>query len=335
MAWEDVAQWVGYTFLVLAIIIGLFILIKVFQQVKVVEEKTVMIIERFGKFHKRIDAGLNFLVPFIDNPRRIIWREWEEFYHPYNNSPEIRCREYRADRIDLRESIMNFQPNSVITRDNVEIVVNPMLLYKITDPVRLCYEAYDPVNAIERLIQTTLRSIIGDMGLDDTLASREEINHGLSSKLHNICLNWGIFIIKVELLEITPTDSIQQAMHKQIGAERIRRAAIISADGYREQVRTLAEGDCQSLIALSKGEQMVMVLDAKGRADAKLQIAMAEGQALTIVSAALEGTGVIPCEYIIGVKYIESLIAIATRATKRIVYFPFETEIYGALNALR
>ena len=117
--------------------------------------------------------------------------------------------------------MLDFPTQAIITRDNVEINVHPMLLYRIVNPLRAVYETYDLCHAVEKLVQTTLRAIIGDMGLDDTLASREEINRSLSHKIHNVCLNWGISITKVELLEITPTNTVQAAMHQQLAAAAV------------------------------------------------------------------------------------------------------------------
>eukprot|EP00003_Mantamonas_plastica_P014398 TRINITY_DN24_c0_g1_i2.p1 TRINITY_DN24_c0_g1~~TRINITY_DN24_c0_g1_i2.p1 ORF type:complete len:238 (-),score=76.26 TRINITY_DN24_c0_g1_i2:267-980(-) len=226
----------------------------------------------------------------------------------------------------------DFPLQSIITRDNVEIHVHPMILYRIVSPIKVAYEVYDISHAVEKLVQTTLRSIIGDMGLDDTLASREEINRLLNIKISQVCLNWGIELKKVEILEIVPGPSIQQAMHKQIAAERIRRAAIISADGFREMTKTEAEGECQSVIAISKGEQRVSILRATGYSEAKVIMATAEAQALTTISESLSHYGIDPTQYMVGLKYIETLSNLALRATKRVVYFPFETSISGALK---
>ena len=126
---------------------------------------------------------------------------------------------------------MDFVTQSIITRDNVQLDVHPMLVYRLIDPVRVAYETFDLSHAVEKLVQTTLRSVIGDMGLDDTLASREEIERGMSTRIRHICRDWGLEIKSVELLEITPNRTVQEAMHKQIGAERVRRANIVTADG--------------------------------------------------------------------------------------------------------
>ena len=149
--------------------------------------------------------------------------------------------------MDLRQSIFDLPLQSIITRDNVEIIVHPMMMIQITDPVRVAYEVrlsegdhlqtYDIIEAVERLVQTSLRSVIGDKGLDDTLASREEIEKLVSNKVCKTCQDWGLTISGIDLLEIDPTNTIQTAMHEQIRAERYRRTQKVTAEGYAERVR--------------------------------------------------------------------------------------------------
>jgi len=326
---SDVGIIIGST---LAAFVGLFlliILVAVISSIKIVEKGTAMVIERFGRYDRKLEAGFHFLVPFVEKPRLIVWREHDVYYNVYGRE-EVQVSQRKTSRIDLRETVMDFPLQSIITRDNVEIQIHPMLVYKIEDPVRACYEVYDLPHAVEKLVQTTLRSIIGDMGLDDTLASREEINRTLTKKISHVFLNWGFKLLKVELLEILPGSSIQEAMHKQIAAERMRRAAIITADGYRERVKTEAEGECQSMIALSKGEQQVGVTNAKGQGEAKVLKANADAEAIRIVGAALKEFKVDTTQYLVGIKYIETLTNIAMGATKRVIYFPYETDIVGA-----
>lgn len=213
--------------------------------------------------------------------------------------------------------------------------MHPMVLYRIVDPVRAVYEVYDLPLAVEKLIQTSLRSIIGDMGLDDTFASREEINRALQQRIAHVFLNWGFKLLKVDILEIMPsTDSVQAAMHKQISAERIRRAEIITADGVREQQKTIAEGDSTAMIAVSRGEQQVAVIKAKARADSRLLKANAEADAVRIIAEALDGFDVDPTQYLIALKYIEAIKMIAARASTREMYVPMQTSVVGALSMI-
>lgn len=276
-----------------------------------------MVVERFGKFHRRCDAGWHFLVPFADKPRSITWRLSETYLD--GQTQGVRIRQRRTDRIDLRENIMDFPNQPIITRDNVEIQVHPMLVFRLIDPVRVAYETFDLSHAVEKLVQTALRSIIGDMGLDDTLASREEIERGLRLKIQRVCHNWGLEIMSVELLEITPTATVQDAMHKQLAAERVRRASIVEADGFREQMKTEAEGECQAQIALANGHKAATVLRARGTADSRVLIARAEAQAVKVIAEQLHAYGVNATSYLIGLKYIETFTAIASNASKRIL----------------
>jgi len=313
---------------------GLWILIffiYLCTRIRVVEQGTAMVVERWGKYHRRLDEGIHILQPFSERPRSIIWREYEVLHKP-GNVQEVKINQKNISRIDLRESVLDFPLQSIITRDNVEIQIHPLLIYRVVDPVRVVYEVYDITHAVEKLVQTTLRSIIGDMGLDDTLASREEINRTLSQKLGQIFQNWGFKLIKVEILEIIPTATIQEAMHKQIAAERIRRAAIITADGYREQVKTESEGECQSVIALAKGQQQVKLILAKAQSDSKLIVAQAEADGLTMISEALGDTAVDPTQYLIGLRYIDTLVRIAQKAKSKLMYFPFTASITGAFG---
>jgi len=300
--------------------------------VVVVERGTAVIVERFGKFHRKLDPGIHWLPPLTDYPRELIWREVQSEHQ--GNRIHASVFQEKTAVIDLRETIMDFPMQTIITRDNVELRIHPMILYKIVDPVRVIYQVYDWYDCVEKLVQTTLRSIVGDMGLDDTLASREEINRQLNSKLSGVFMNWGVKLISSELLEIIPGPAIQEAMHLQISAERIRRAAIISSDGFREQTVTQAEGECQSIVALSKGEQQVTQIIAKANADAKLLKANAEAEAIRVITSALKDCGLEATQYIVALKYIDAFLMIAASAKARTIYFPYEANVLGALNQL-
>jgi len=294
-----------------------------------------MIVERFGKFHQKLEGGIHCLFPMIESRRVLTWRYTEsdlDVSTPNRFVQRVSLVEKQIDRIDLRDNLVDLPFQTIITRDNVQIQVHPMLLYRIHDPVRAAYEVYDLFNAVERIVQTTLRSIIGDMGLDDTLASREEINKLITQKIQHILHNWGLSLLKFEILEINPSPTILRAMHMQLSAERIRRAAIIRADGLREQMKTESEGACQALIAVSKGIQQTKIIGARALADSKLLIAKAEAESVKIISDALADYGVDPVQYLCALKYIDSFVELATRAASRNVYFPFNTGVIGTLK---
>ncbi|CAK4672556.1 unnamed protein product [Aphanomyces euteiches] len=181
----------------LAIILGVFVglpllrfLILLIGNVIVVRHKETVLVERWGRFHKKLTPGFHFLIPFMDKVKTITWRRLK-IQMP--NVPDALV-DKSFYRIDARQTIMDFKVQTIITRDNVEISVRPMVIYEFCDPMKVCYEVYDLSQAIKKLVQTTLRSIIGDMGLDDTLASREEINRGILQKISHICFNWGVRI---------------------------------------------------------------------------------------------------------------------------------------------
>jgi len=305
-----------------------------------VEQGTAMVIESWGKFSRKLDPGFYVLRPFVEKARVFTWREYHvnhflEYGYNFQQKQTVKILQTKTTRIDLREQVMDFPLQQIITRDNVEIEVHPMLIYMISDPVRAVYEVYDLAHAVEKLLQTSLRSVIGDMGLDDTLASREEINRTVSQKVSRVFQNWGFTLLKVEILEILPTRTIQEAMHKQIAAERLRRAAIVTADGFREQIKTEAEGECQSVISISKGEQQVEIIKAKAESDSRVLIAKAEAEAINIISKSLKDFKLNATQYLIGIKFIETLTGLSLNSTKRLFYFPYETNFFGAFNLNR
>lgn len=293
-------------------------------------QKKAVIVERFGRFHKVASEGIHFLVPGMDRPRPIVWRETEVD----RDGQYISTQTYET-YIDLRERLLDFPHQSVITRDNVEIRVHPMALYRLVDPVKVAYEVYDLTHAVEKLVQTTLRSIIGDMGLDDTLASREEINKRLAQKVKHVCHNWGCELTRVELLEIAPASaSIESAMHQQLQAERVRRSNVKRSDGLRIMLKTHAEGDMSAVVAISKGQMEAKKIKAKAEADSKLLVAKAEADSLEDVGSALADFGLDPSDYMCACKYVEAFQGIAAGAKKRTMFVPYETGVVGALNKL-
>jgi regulator of protease activity HflC (stomatin/prohibitin superfamily) len=315
----------------------LVILYAIFTSFYVVEEGFTMIVERCGRFSKRCSAGLHFLVPFVDRPRPLLWRTTQVILHPRADgsfSQTLKIQQSSIAKIDMRENLMDFPNQPIITRDNVQIDVHPALFYRIIDARRAVYETYDLDHAVSKLVQTALRSIIGDMGLDDTLASREEIGRGLESRIKGICWDWGLDIIAVELLEVSPTLDIQRAMHSQLKAERIRRADIVTAEGTRQRQKTESEGSAQAAISMAQGTARVEVIEATAKAKARELLAQAEGDALREVARSLDEFGEDSTRFMIGLKYIEAFRALALSAGKREVYFPFQGDIMGALADL-
>lgn len=241
--------------IIIVVIIGL-------SCVKVIKQSKIGIIMRLGKFRKVADTGVHFLVPFIDSMSYII---------------------------DLRENVADFPPQPVITKDNVTMQIDTVVYYRITDPARYVFEIANPITAIENLTATTLRNIIGELDLDETLTSRDIINTKMRVILDEATDKWGIKVNRVELKNIMPPHDIQVAMEKQMRAERERRESILQAEGSKSASILQAEGEKQSLILRAEakkeamvreaeGQKLSSILHAEGEAEAIRQLAIAKAQ---------------------------------------------------------
>ena len=329
-----------------------------------------MIVERFGQFSRLCPGGLHFLIPFVDRPRPLLWRSTTVTLRTLPSggvANSLVIQQASVTKIDLRENLMDFpsqvspvmyeacgsrraglgpvafgdyapalslfppSTQPIITRDNVRVDVHPALFYRIIDARRAVYETYDLDHAVSKLVQTALRSIIGDMGLDDTLASREEIERGLEARIKGICWDWGLDIVSVELLEITPTREIQNAMHEQLEAERVRRADIVDAEGMRQQQKTISEGSAQAEVTMARGYASERVTVARAQAQARELLAQAEADALREVGSALERFGEDPTRFMIGLKYIEAFTSMAINAERRQLFLPYEDDVLGGM----
>jgi len=302
----------GGLIVVILIIVGL---ITAAKGIMIVEQATVRIVERLGKFHIMASSGINFIWPFIDKIRPFVMRnEWFRF-------------------VDLREQVMDFPPSSVITRDNVTMEVDAVLFYQITDPMKATYEITNLGNAIVQLTITSLRNVMGELTLDETLTSRETVNIKLRDILDEATDKWGVKVNRVELKNIDPPPEIQDAMAKQMKAERERRAVVTEAEGTKRSAILGAEGEREAAIARAEGEKRSTVLEAEGIAEARINIAQAEAEALKRVRGALNEAN--PAHYLIALKYLESLEKIsAGQATK--IFLPFEASgILSSLGGIR
>ena len=286
-----------------AVAVIVFALVIVFKTVKIVPQKTAMIIERLGKFHMAADAGLNIIIPFLDSVRSVL---------------------------DLREQITPIEPQPVISRDNVTMEVDAVIYYLIVDPVRATYEVQNLRWGLEQLTLSSLRNVIGAMDLDHTLTSRDTINTQLRATLDASTQQWGVKIMRVELKNITPPQEIKLTMEKQMTAERQRRAVVTTAEGEKSAAILRAEGEKQSKVVSAEGAKQAAILAAEGQAEARLKVAQAEAQAIQAVSQAFGGLGN-PAQYLIAQKYLESLIAISSDADKT-VFLPYEAS--GVMSSL-
>ena len=306
-------------------IISTFILIFaaliVIKGIRIVKQSESMIIERLGKYSSTLEAGINVIIPIIDKPRTVQWR------YAVEDGQGRRYVTYKSrERIDLRETVFDFPKQSVITKDNVVTEINALIYFQIVDPVKSVYEINNLPNAIEKLTQTTLRNVIGELELDDCLASRDTINTKLRIILDDATNKWGVKVNRVELQDINPPQDIKEAMEKQMRAERNRRAQIIEAEGTKKATVLNAEGQKEAAINEAEGHKQAKILYAEGEATARIKVAEAEAQAIHKIAAAVVETKADPAQYLIAIKYIDTLEQILREggAGQKTVFMPYE-----------
>jgi regulator of protease activity HflC (stomatin/prohibitin superfamily) len=227
--------------IVVAVVAALIAAVVVVRAVRIVPQARARNVERLGRYHKTLEPGLNFVIPFVDMVR---------------------------PKIDLREQVVSFPPQPVITEDNLVVNIDTVLYFQVTDPRAAAYEIANFIQAIEQLTVTTLRNVIGGMDLEETLTSREKINSELRGVLDEATGKWGIRVNRVEIKAIDPPAPIKQAMEKQMRADRDKRAAILTAEGFRQSQILTAEGEKQSAILRAEGERQSAILKAEGQAQA-------------------------------------------------------------------
>ena len=267
--------------LVLLALVAFIVILFVFMAIKMVNQGYTYVVERLGRYHKTLTPGLHFLFPFVDSIR---------------------------ERIDMREQVVPFPPQPVITSDNINVSIDTVIYYQVTNPIAATYEIADPMAAIEQLAVTTLRNIIGTMDMEQALTGRDQINGQLRGQLDEATGRWGIRVSRVELKAIDPPRSVQGAMEQQMKAERDRRAAILTAEGVKQSAVLTAEGQAQSTILRAQGEAraILQVFDAihRGNVDPKL----------------------------LSYEYIKTLPQIANSSSSKLWIVP--TEMTAALNAV-
>lgn len=315
--------------MILWVLIALAI-VYVVKGVIIVQQAEVVIVERLGKFEKVLQSGLNFIIPILEAPRAMVWRVTQKGLDGMTYS-FIKERV----RIDLRESVYDFPRQNVITKDNVSISINALLYFQIVDPKSAVYEIQNLPEAIEKLTQTTLRNLVGQLDLDETLVSRDKINHELRSILDEATNKWGVKVNRVELQDIIPPADIQQAMEKQMRAERDKRANILEAEGLKQAAILKAEGDKLAQINRAEGDKQSAILRADGEAQARVINATAEGNAIKIVIDSIEDKGK-PDQYLIAMKYLDTLKSITAGENNKIVYMPYEaTGILSSVDGIK
>jgi len=316
-----------YVVIILAIIAIIFVIMGLI----VVPQSETRVIERLGKFHSVLPAGLNIIWPIIDKPKQITSRSVE---NDIRGRAIIRISE--TSRIDLREQVYDFPKQNVITKDNVTTEINALLYFQIVDPVKSVYEIDNLPNAIEKLTQTTLRNVIGELELDETLTSRDTINAKLRNVLDDATNKWGVKVNRVELQDITPPESVRQAMEKQMQAERNRRAEILKAEGEKTSAILNSEGEKTSRINKAEAEKQSVLLRAQGEAQAKILQAEAEAQAIRTISEAVAQTKTNPATYLLATKYIQTLKEMVSGQDNKTIYMPYEaSNMLSSLGSIK
>ena len=272
---------------IVLIVLIVVILVILARCVRVVQQSKAYVIERLGAFHTVWSVGLHFKVPFIDRVLRVV---------------------------SLKEQVADFPPQPVITKDNVTMQIDTVLYYQITDPKLFAYGVENPMNAIENLTATTLRNIIGELELDQSLTSRDIINARMRSILDEATDPWGIKVNRVELKNILPPKDIQNAMEKQMRAERERREQILQAEGQKQSQILVAEGEKESRILRADGEKQARIMEAEAEAAAILRVNEAMANSLKLLNESN------PTDPVIRIKALEAFQAAANgKATKIII----------------
>ncbi len=240
--------------LIVLVVVAFVVVLTLWKTVRIVPQAQAGLVERLGRYQRTLSAGVAILVPFIDRLRPLI---------------------------DLREQVVSFQPQPVITEDNLVVNIDTVLYFQITDPKAATYEVQNYIQAIEQLTVTTLRNVIGGMELEGTLTSRDQINTQLRGVLDEATGKWGIRVNRVELKAVDPPGTIKEAMEKQMRADRDKRAAILTAEGVKQSQILTAEGEKQSAILKAEGQRQALVLQAEGQSKAISEVfkAIHEGDA--------------------------------------------------------
>ena len=288
---------------ILLVVLVVLVVLAIVRSVRIIPQATAGIVERFGRYHRTLNAGLNVVTPFVDRLRPLI---------------------------DLREQVVSFPPQPVITRDNLVVGIDTVIYFQVTDPRAATYEVANYITAVEQLTVTTLRNVVGGMDLETALTSRDQINTELRQELDEATGKWGIRVGRVELKAIEPPSSIQDSMEKQMRADRDKRAAILSAEGNKQSAILNAEGERQAAVLKARGESEAAVLRAE--AEAKAQAARARGQAeaiLTVFRAIHEGN---PDQRLLAYQYMQMLPQIAQGDSNKLWIVP--SEIGKALEGI-
>ena len=307
------------TYVLVAIVVLALIFVK--QAIIIIPQSETKIVERLGKYYATLSPGINVIIPFIDRAKNIVTLN--------------RGRYIYSTSIDLREQVYDFDKQNVITKDNIQMQINALLYFQIVDPFKAVYEINNLPNAIEKLTQTTLRNIIGELELDQTLTSRDTINTKLRAVLDDATNKWGIKVNRVELQDITPPESVLQAMEKQMQAERNKRATILTSEGEKQAAILQSEGEKTSTINRAEATKQQAILYAEGEATARIRKAEAEAIAIQKITEAV-GQSTNPANYLLAQKYIAMMQELASGDKSKTVYLPYEaTNLLGSIGGIK
>jgi regulator of protease activity HflC (stomatin/prohibitin superfamily) len=285
------------------VVLVLFAILVLAKTIRIVPQARAGIVERFGKYRATLQPGLNVVTPFVDRVRYVI---------------------------DMREQVVSFPPQPVITEDNLVVSIDTVIYFQVTDPVAATYEIANYISAIEQLTMTTLRNIVGGMDLEQTLTSREDINRGLSGVLDEATGRWGVRVGRVEIKGIDPPPSIKDSMEKQMRADRDKRAVILTAEGQRQSSILTAEGNKQAAILNAEGDREARILRAQADREAAILQAQGEGQAIqTVFQAIHDGQ---PDQALLAYQYLQMMPRIAEGDANKVWVVP--SEITKALEGL-
>ena len=305
------------------ILIALVVLAIIFlkKTLIIIPQSETMIIERLGKYYATLKPGINIIIPFIDSAKPLITLN--------------RGRYMYSNTIDLREQGYDFDRQNVITKDNIQMQINALLYFQIVDPFKAVYEINNLPNAIEKLTQTTLRNIIGELELDQTLTSRDTINTKLRAVLDDATNKWGIKVNRVELQDIMPPESVLSAMEKQMQAERNKRAQILTSEGEKQSQILQSEGEKAATINKAEAQKQQEILRAEGEAQARIRKAEAEAIAIEKITEAV-GKSTNPANYLLAQKYIAMMEELAKGDKAKTVYLPYEaTNVMGSIGGIK
>src|SRR5574344_749028 len=306
------------------------VLVYILKGIIIVREQEKVIIERLGRYFKTLEPGMNFIFPLFDNPRPIMMKETQRGIDgtSYAYMKNI-------TRVDLREQMYDFPRQNVITKDNVSITINALSYFQIKKKKKAVYSAQNLPNMIEKLTQTSLRNLVGQMDLQETLISRDKINTDLRAILDEATNKWGVKVNRVELQDIIPPADIQASMEKQMKAERDKRANILEAEGLKQAEVLKAEGEKLAQINRAEGDKQSAILRADGAAQARILNAKAEGNAIQVVIDAIADKGK-PDQYLIAMKYLDTLKEISSGESNKVVYMPYEaTGILSSVDGIK